>query len=76
MIHFSRSAAKITAAGSEGGGVVTRRSLGARLEEARLRKKKKKKKKEEVKRKDGRWEEGTKESSRHETRCGRSRRRG
>jgi hypothetical protein len=58
MIHFSRSAAKITAAGSEGGGVVTMRSLGAMLEGARLRKKKKKKKKEE-KRKERRWEEGT-----------------
>jgi hypothetical protein len=56
MIHFSRSAAKITAAGSEGGGVVTMRSLGARLEGARLRKKKKKK---EEKRKERRWEEGT-----------------
>jgi hypothetical protein len=55
MIHFSRSAAKITAAGSEGGGVVTMRSLGAMLEGARLRKKKKKKKKRE----DGRWEEET-----------------
>ena len=54
MIHFSRSAAKITAAGSEGGGVVTMRSLGAMLVGARLRKKEKKKKRE-----DERWEEET-----------------
>ena len=67
MTHFSSCAAKITAAGFEGGEVVTMRSLGTRFEEAKLRKKKEKKKKE-VKRRDGRWEEETKESSRHETR--------
>ena len=63
MIHFSRSPARITAAGSEGGGVVTMRSLGEVLEAAILKrnqkKKKKKKKKEEEKREDGRWEKGT-----------------
>jgi hypothetical protein len=61
MIHFSRSPARITAAGSEGGGVVTMRSLGEVLEAASLKRKqkKKKKKKEEEKREDGRWEKGT-----------------
>ena len=56
MTHFSSCAAKITAAGFEGGEVVTMRSLGTRFEEAKLRKKKKKKKKKEVKRKERRWE--------------------
>jgi hypothetical protein len=47
MIHFSKSPARITAAGSEGGGFVTACSLGVRhpVRHSKGRRKKKKKKK-------------------------------